>query len=110
MTEIFQSCDCASDIAQAVVTSRAGGICYSRTARGHHLTIRDLLWLTLVVALAVGWWLDRSQVAKQLDAAHSQLSDAKLEAQVEALKQQFAQRGFRIKTKNSGSPQKQPDG
>jgi len=21
-------------------------------------TIRDLLWLTLVVALAVGWWLD----------------------------------------------------
>ena len=22
-------------------------------------TIRDLLWLTLVVALAVGWWVDR---------------------------------------------------
>jgi len=22
-------------------------------------TIRDLLWLTLVVALAVGWWSDR---------------------------------------------------
>jgi len=22
------------------------------------LTIRDLLWLTLVVALAVGWWVD----------------------------------------------------
>jgi hypothetical protein len=22
-------------------------------------SIRDLLWLTLVVALAVGWWLDR---------------------------------------------------
>ena len=21
-------------------------------------TIRDLLWLTLVVAMAVGWWLD----------------------------------------------------
>ena len=22
-------------------------------------TIRDLLWLTVVVALAVGWWLER---------------------------------------------------
>jgi hypothetical protein len=26
-------------------------------------TIRDLLWLTLVVALATGWWLDRSRLA-----------------------------------------------
>jgi len=26
-------------------------------------TIRDVLWLTVVVALAVGWWVDRSQVA-----------------------------------------------
>jgi hypothetical protein len=25
-------------------------------------TIRDLLWLTLVVALAVGWWLDHHQL------------------------------------------------
>ena len=24
----------------------------------HRFTIRDLLWSTLVVALAVGWWLD----------------------------------------------------
>jgi len=23
-------------------------------------TIRDLLWLTLVVGLAVGWWVDHS--------------------------------------------------
>jgi hypothetical protein len=23
-------------------------------------SIRDLLWLTLVVALAVGWWIDRA--------------------------------------------------
>jgi hypothetical protein len=23
-------------------------------------TIRDLFWLTLVVAMAVGWWIDRS--------------------------------------------------
>jgi hypothetical protein len=26
-------------------------------------TIRDVLWLTVVVALGVGWWLDRSAVA-----------------------------------------------
>ena len=25
-------------------------------------TIRDLLWLTVVVALVVGWWVDRSRV------------------------------------------------
>jgi hypothetical protein len=29
-------------------------------------TIRDLLWLTLVVGLAVGWWLDH----KRLTGAH----------------------------------------
>jgi hypothetical protein len=26
-------------------------------------TIRDVLWLTVMVALAVGWWLDRSRLA-----------------------------------------------
>jgi hypothetical protein len=26
-------------------------------------TIRDLLWLTLVVALAVAWWVDRGRMA-----------------------------------------------
>jgi hypothetical protein len=25
-------------------------------------TIRDLLWLTVVVALAIGWYLDRSRL------------------------------------------------
>ncbi len=32
-------------------------------------TIRDLLWLTLVVALALGWWMDR----KNLDAGRGSL-------------------------------------
>jgi hypothetical protein len=27
-----------------------------------HFSIRDLLWLTVVVALAVGWWLDRTHL------------------------------------------------
>ena len=39
-------------------------------------SIRDLLWLTIVVALALGWWLDRldksqlAEKAKHFDAAH----------------------------------------
>ncbi|HUE69355.1 MAG TPA: hypothetical protein VMP01_00590 [Pirellulaceae bacterium] len=31
-------------------------------------TICELLLLTLVVALAVGWWLDRSRLAKNAQA------------------------------------------
>lgn len=27
-------------------------------------SIRDLFWLTVVVALAVGWWLDHRQLGK----------------------------------------------
>ena len=29
-------------------------------------TIRDLLWLAVVVALAVGWWLDRQRSENRL--------------------------------------------
>ena len=29
-------------------------------------TIRDVLWLTVVVALAVEWWVDRSRVHARL--------------------------------------------
>jgi hypothetical protein len=30
-------------------------------------TIRDLLWLTVVVALSVGWWLDRSALIRHYE-------------------------------------------
>jgi|GEM_PF-3224495 hypothetical protein len=30
-----------------------------------HFTIRDVLWLTVVVALSVGWWLDQRQLRMQ---------------------------------------------
>ena len=30
-------------------------------------TIRDLLWLTVVVALGVAWWVDRSQLTEKID-------------------------------------------
>jgi hypothetical protein len=33
-------------------------------------TIRDVLWLTVVVALAVGWWLERSR-SERLERAVS---------------------------------------
>jgi hypothetical protein len=29
-------------------------------------TIRDLLWLTVVVALGLGWWLDRAEMKAKL--------------------------------------------
>jgi len=28
-------------------------------------TIRDVLWLTVVVALAIGWWLDQDQIRRE---------------------------------------------
>jgi len=30
-------------------------------------TIRDVLWLTVVAALAVGWWVDRTQLKQRMD-------------------------------------------
>lgn len=42
-------------------------------------TIRDLLWLTLVVALAVGWWVDRSRIARDAASTASKLSSADMQ-------------------------------
>jgi hypothetical protein len=30
-------------------------------------TIRDLLWLTLLAAVLVAWWVDRREQAKRID-------------------------------------------
>ena len=30
---------------------------------------RDLLWVTLVVGLALGWWVDRGQLARRIASA-----------------------------------------
>ena len=38
-------------------------------------TIRDLLWLTLVVALAVGWWLDSRIATDKSKKLEVQLRD-----------------------------------
>jgi len=37
------------------------------TAMRLRFSIRDLLWLTLVVALAVGWWVDRWHLSESFD-------------------------------------------
>jgi hypothetical protein len=32
-------------------------------------TIRDVLWLTVVAALAAGWWIDRARLASRAQRA-----------------------------------------
>jgi hypothetical protein len=32
-----------------------------------HFSIRDLLWLTLVVALVVGWWIERGKLNDRIE-------------------------------------------
>jgi hypothetical protein len=38
------------------------------------ITIRDLLWLTLVVALATSWWLDHRRNTGSVEPFSTQLS------------------------------------
>jgi hypothetical protein len=35
-------------------------------------TIRDLLWLTLLAAVAVAWWVDRRAMARRIDELEKQ--------------------------------------
>ena len=46
-------------------------------------SIRDLLWLTVVVALAVGWWVDRGSFSART-ARYGERLKAEYELQVEA--------------------------
>ena len=39
-------------------------------------TIRDLLWLTLVVALGMGWWLDRQRLRDDCQELQMELQRA----------------------------------
>lgn len=45
-------------------------------------TIRDLLWLTVVAALAVTWWLDRQHLAQKYAASLSDMRTISLEGRV----------------------------
>lgn len=43
------------------------------------LSLRDLFWLVLVSALAVGWWVRDSRISKQLNAAEAELEATRAE-------------------------------
>ncbi len=46
-------------------------------------SIRDLLWITFIVALAVGWWLDRTRLLEESQYIEAQLEFAKSQAAAE---------------------------
>ena len=39
-------------------------------------TIRDVLWLTVVAALAVGWWIDRRHYVADAEKARAEKQEA----------------------------------
>jgi hypothetical protein len=45
--------------------------------RFFRFSIRDLLWLTLVVAMGLGWWVDRQRVLTEFRQLSSDLDRAK---------------------------------
>jgi hypothetical protein len=53
-------------------------------------TIRDMLWLTALVAMGSSWWLDHSrQTSRQLEAARIHQHDVReFRGQIDALKEQ----------------------
>ena len=58
-------------------------------------TIRDVLWLTLVVGLAVGWWVDRGKRIEQQAETALQLKQATLQLR-QSLNQQALLRSIVI--------------
>jgi len=46
-------------------------------------SIRDLFWLTLVVAMGVGWWLDRERQEDEQERQRATAASAVVAAQVE---------------------------
>ena len=47
-------------------------------------TIRDLVLLTLVVAMGVGWWLDRTHLATALRDARAVEAISRIQTRVES--------------------------
>jgi len=44
-------------------------------------TIRHVLWLTVVVALAMGWWLDRNSLSRECSAWRTVATLLRLDAE-----------------------------
>jgi hypothetical protein len=45
----------------------------------HSFSIRDLLLVTVIVALALGWWLDRSRLAAESELRYERIYEMTLE-------------------------------
>ena len=74
MALILQSCVFYEEIASrsSLVPTRTKPVSHYpavdfETSMKLRFSIRDLLWLTLVVALAMGWWLDHRRLTHQLE-------------------------------------------
>jgi hypothetical protein len=58
-------------------------------------TIRDLLWLMVVVGMGVGWWLEHQQRQATIDEYHISIAPAAgcaNPSEVAAMRQQFYER------------------
>lgn len=40
-----------------------------------HFSIRDLLWLTLVIGMAIAWFLSQRRFSENLEKIHNKLDD-----------------------------------
>ena len=71
-------------------------------------TIRDLLWLTVVVALGAAWWMDRARVATdrtRLDAEVNRLrSEIVAERLLHELESQIAKPPRNLRDNSPASP------
>jgi hypothetical protein len=45
------------------------------------LTLRDLFWATLVVGLAIGWWIDRRNFRYSEQVLLQMVTEARMEAE-----------------------------
>jgi len=69
-------------------------------------TIRDLLWLMVVVGLAVGWWIDNKRIEKRLAGmeSDSRLMHAEYEGRLEATEEIYKRASEVLRKSASKSP------
>ena len=46
-------------------------------------SIRDILWLTILVAVVMAWWLDRRVTTRRLEALHQQVQIERVQREME---------------------------